>query len=382
MLVSAALLAVGVVSVFRSDQSAAAEPTPEKSAAPVLRTSSGRGAIVCARTAQIRSKVRGTSEILELVEEGRKVKSGEILVRFGSGSLEEESNRQRIAYEASRAAVTQARAALSRAEIANVEYVEGLYPLEKKTAELGAALAEHRLQRVERALARTQKLPDDEPTKKDQLDDAEFAVLTGKLELEIARIRLEVLQKFTHARKLEQLKGEIAVAKAKLAAAEAAHQLDENGLNKIVEQLEQCVIKAPFGGYVVYSLPSGRGRTTKPTLGKSMLVREGQPILELHDTTELAIKVPLNRRALPHVRKGMPATIRVDALPDLRFTGRVEDVQGRTPPAGQRAADRQGGEVTVSIENPSEKLLPGLTGEAVIELAREKQSLDKDRKND
>jgi len=382
--VSAALLTIGAAGVFRSDQSPAAQPTFEESPVPVVHAVTGRGAVVCARTAQIRSEVRGTSEITDLVEEGKSVKPGEVLVRLATGSLEEEMGGQRLAYEVSRAAVTQAKVALDRAEIAIVEYLEGLYPLERKTAEFAVALGEHRLQRAERDLARTQGIPDAEPTKKDRLDDAEFAVVTGKLELEIARIRLDVLQKFTHAKRLEQLKGEIAVAKAKLAAAEASFQLDQNRLHKIENQLEQCVIQAPFGGYVVYSLPSGRGGSTKPTVRKSMLVHEGQPILELHDTTQMAIKVLLNRRELSNVREGMPATIRVDALPELRFTGRVEDVRGRTPPAGQRVADRQGGEVTISIENPSKKsFLPGMTGEAVIEVAaKEKRSLDKDATND
>ena len=114
-----------------------------------------------------------------------------------------------------------------------------------------------------------------------------------------------------------------------------------------------------------------------------MLVREGQPILELHDTTQMAIKVPLNRRELAYVREGMPATIRVDALPESRFTGRVQDVQRHTPPTGQRADDRQGGEATISIENPSKMLLPGLTGEAVIEVAaKKKKSPDKDATDD
>lgn len=372
--VAAALLTVGAAGFFRSYQSPAAEPTFEESPAPVVHPVTGRGAIVGARTARIRSEVRGASEITDLVEEGKSVKPGEALVRFGSGSLEEEMSRQRVAYEVSRATVMQAKVALGRAEIAIVEYLEGLYPLERKTAELAVVLGEHRLQKAERDLARTQRLPDAEPTKKDRLDDAEFAMVTGKLELEIARTRLDVLQKFTHAKRLEQLKGEIPVAKAKLAAAEASCQLDQNRLHKIENELEQCVIKAPFAGRVVYSLPSGRYGSTKPTVGKSMLVREGQPILELHDTTQMAIKVLLNRRELSNVREGMSATIRVDALPEVRFTGRVEDVQRHTPPAGQRAADRQGGEATISIENPSEMLLPGMTGDAVIEVAaKEKQ---------
>ena len=114
-----------------------------------------------------------------------------------------------------------------------------------------------------------------------------------------------------------------------------------------------------------------------------MLVREGQPILELHDTTQMAIKVLLNRRELSNVQEGMPATIRVDALPDLGFTGRVVGVQGRTLPAGQRTADRQRGEALISIENPSTELLPGLTGEAVISVAaKEKQSPEKDATDD
>ena len=223
--VFAALLTVGAAGAFLSDRSAAAEPTLEESAAPALRALTVRGAVVCARRAQIRSEVRGTSEIIDLVEEGKHVKPGDVLVRFGSGSLEEEMSGQRIACEVSRAAATQARVALSRAEIANVEYAEGLYPLERKTAEFAVALGEHRLRKAERDLARAQRMPDAEPTRKDRLDDAEFAVVTGKLELEIARTRLEVLQKFTHPKRLEQLKGEIAVAQAKLAAAEASCQL-------------------------------------------------------------------------------------------------------------------------------------------------------------
>ena len=190
---------------MRSHQSTAAEPIFEESRAPVVRVVTGQGALVCIRTVQIRSEVRGTSEITDLVEEGKSVKPGEVLVRFSNASLEEEMGGQRIAYEVSRAAVTQARVAVSRAELAKVEYVEGLYPLEKKTAEFQVALAEHRLERAEKDLARAQRMPDAEPTKKDRLDDAEFAVVMGKLELEIARTRLEVLQKFTYAKKLEQL---------------------------------------------------------------------------------------------------------------------------------------------------------------------------------
>lgn len=114
-----------------------------------------------------------------------------------------------------------------------------------------------------------------------------------------------------------------------------------------------------------------------------MLVREGQPILELRDTTQMAIKVLLNLKESSHVRQGMSATIRVDALPDLRFTGRVEDVQGRTLPAGQRTAHRQSGEAVISIENPSTEFLPGMTGEAVISVtAKEKQPPEQDAPND
>jgi multidrug resistance efflux pump len=327
-----------------------------------------RGHVESAKKAQIRSEVRGTTSVLEIVPEGKRVETGDILVRLDPSEMEEEKRRQQVECEVSRAAVMQVERAHESAQVAKAEYLEGLYPLELTTIEYEAFLAEEGLRRAEREVQRVEQLPDGEPTKKDRLHNAEFAVAKAKRELDLAQARRKLLEKYTKEKMLRELQSEIDGTKAELVSEKTSHQVAPDNLTRIEQQLEKCVITAPFAGQVAYFRPPGPRDHRSPSIQESVVVRGGQTLLELFDTSQFIFIARIDETKASQVTEGLPATIRLDAFVDREFSGRVEKVQTVTVDPRARRVVRYV-DFTISLEKPHPRLLPGLTGDVSIGLA-------------
>ena len=63
-----------------------------------------------------------------------------------------------------------------------------------------------------------------------------------------------------------------------------------------------------------------------PKSSRGATVRERQVLLTLPDLSLMQVKTQVHEAVLDQVRPGMPATVKVDAFPDITFDAIVSDV--------------------------------------------------------
>jgi multidrug resistance efflux pump len=169
------------------------------------------------------------------------------------------------------------------------------------------------------------------------------------------------------------LEGDVAVAKARLAQAEAAWEDVKDGIDPDVlelakARLEQATaaveaaeaalrdseIRAPFAG-TVSAVRTRRNEWASP----------GQPLIDLADLTSFQVETTdLSEIDVARVAVGAPVTITFDALPNVVARGRVTRI-------APRASEGSGVNYTVwiDLDEQPDGLLWGMTAFVDIEAA-------------
>jgi RND family efflux transporter MFP subunit len=145
------------------------------------------------------------------------------------------------------------------------------------------------------------------------------------------------------ARDAAQTRRDVAAAQVNTAkaAAEAARA-----------DLEQTVIRSPITGVVIAKnievgeMVAPGGFTSQQSTGA---------IVRIADLASLEVEADINESYIARVRPGQPATIRVDAVPDKEYHGKLRQI---VP-----TADRQRAvvEVKVTIDDRDERLVPDMS---------------------
>ena len=125
-----------------------------------------------------------------------------------------------------------------------------------------------------------------------ELDAQEDAVKHAELEVQLKKTELDVLEKFTKAKTLQEKESLLQIAEATLAANEAALELEEARLRRAEQQLENCVIRAESAGMVIY--PSAAEWKREPDIEEGAAVREDQVLLLIPDLSEMQVKVGMS----------------------------------------------------------------------------------------
>lgn len=129
----------------------------------------------------------------------------------------------------------------------------------------------------------------------------------------------------------DSLKAKIALAKEQVSAAEARIQVAQ-------QNVDNCVIRAPFGGIVV-SKDAQLGEMVSPISAGGGFTRTG--IATIVDMNSNEIEVDVNEAYIARVVPGQPVTAVLDAYPDWQIPSRVRTI---IP-----TADRQKATVKVRI---------------------------------
>ena len=176
----------------------------------------------------------------------------------------------------------------------------------------------------------------------EQLRVNELAVDNKKYNLICKEAKLKVLQDFTRkrqeteltakaseaARKLDRAKkaGAAAIEKAQsdLDAAEAAARVEKQALDRIAEQLDKCIIRAPADGVLVYD----KTRFWDPSnqIRAGAMVHNQQTIFKLPDLAQMEVKVKIHESMVKKVHPGQKAEITVESLANLLLHGTVKTV--------------------------------------------------------
>lgn len=352
---------------------AAPPVTASAVAAPFRQEVIERGEIESSSNVEVRSQVQGRGSngtaIIEIVPEGKYVQKGDFIVKLDDSSLQAELVQQQIGTNTSRAAMVEAQSDVETAKLALQEYESGTFRQEEQALQSDEFVAKETLRRAEEYLRYSERLASRGYVTEVQLEADRFAVEKARKELDSARTKLEVLNRFTKQKALNQLRANVETAEARLASRENSHKLDMEKLAQIESQLALCVITAPTSGQVVYATESrGSSSTGEPVIAEGKLVRERQLIVRLPDPKRMQVLARINESRVDRVKTNMPVKVTVDAFPGMELYGSVREVgEYPLPNASVYMTMKEYGTV-IEIHDPPEGLRAGMTAQVAIQV--------------
>jgi HlyD family secretion protein len=330
---------------------------------PLEITITERGNLESANNETIVCMVEGEAGtgILKILDEGTRVKKGDLLVELDSSKLNNDLTAQEITKEQAAATLKTAEKNLEIQETQNAsdiaaaalkcdlavldlkKYKEGDYVQEKDTIDGEIKLAQEEVTRAEDKFTFTKRLAKKGYAKQSEVEADRVALQKANIGLQVAEKKMEVLQEYTKERQeaeleanakefkreLErvELKAKAALAKyeADLKAAQRTYEVERAKYDKLVDQIKVCKIYAKRDGMVVYvNTRSGGFRgSQEPLIYEGAKVKERQPIINLPDVTHMQVNARIHESKISMVRIGLPATIHLDAQAGETFRGEV-----------------------------------------------------------
>jgi membrane fusion protein (multidrug efflux system) len=180
-----------------------------------------------------------------------------------------------------------------------------------------------------------------------QLDvSVEQAALDG-LEAELALAKVEYERR-------QELAGSSAVSQSELDQAEASFKKARAAVDHERELIDKKTIRAPF---------SGRLGIREVNLGDYLAA--GAKIVTLQTMDPIYAEFSLPQDKFGQVQVGQPVTLEVDAYPGHAFQGKVTAINSKVTQSTRNF------EVQATLENPRERLQPGMFGEISVQLPQQ-----------
>jgi RND family efflux transporter MFP subunit len=143
---------------------------------------------------------------------------------------------------------------------------------------------------------------------------------------------------------VDSLRARIALAEEQVRAAEARVRVAQ-------QDLENCIVRAPFAGIVV-SKDAQPGEVVSPTSAGGGFTRTG--IATIVDMNSLEVEVDVNESYIARVKPGQPVTAKLDAYPDWQIPATVRTV---IPTADRQKATVK---VRVAFNRLDPRILPDM----------------------
>lgn len=332
------------------------------------------GDIESAQNEEIKCEVRsaGGVEIIYVIEEGVLVEEGDLLVELDTSTLDDQQQAQQVVVNRAESTQTSARAGLEQAEIALLEYTEGVFKTNEQTIESNILIAKQNLSQAQDRAAFSERLAAKGFVTQQQLSADRFAVERTSLELALRETELKTLREITREKMLVGFKADIETRKAALEAENKNYDEEVKKLEEINDMIKKCKIHAPKAGTVVHANYQYGDQSF--TVERGATVRERQTIIRLPDLDQLQVKAPIAEGKIASVREGLPVKIKVGALEDREFEGVVTSIN--------RYAERQHWSdkvkrfaTFIKIEGDSEGVRVGLSADVKITVSQEPDKL-------
>lgn len=257
------------------------------------------------------------------------------LLQAEKGFRVQEVERARLAVEAARATLDNARRERERIEALFRKGVVAERTRDNADLAFQTALREHGRALEAYRLAQ-------EGSRREEIDAARSRLEEGQAALRLARSNLQRLQAF------EQ---EVESARAQAAAARAALHLAEIQRNR-------TELRAPFAGIVL-------SRSLEP----GEVVSPGREVLSIADLSTVDLKIFVSETEIGRVVPGQAVEVRIDTFPDQIYPGHVAYISPQaefTPRIIQTPQERVKLVylVKIAVANPNLELKPGMPADA------------------
>lgn len=192
-----------------------------------------------------------------------------------------------------------------------------------------------------------------------------------KAEIELKRSQRLHEQGLQTQEQLQTAETAFKVQQASVAAAAGRIEQMRANLDRTKYDLTKVTIKAPMAGTVT-RLNVEEGETA--IIGT--MNNPGTLLMTIDDLSQMEVEVKVDETEIVKVKLGQPVDITIDAYPDTTFPGTVTEV-GNSPifsqtGIGQQAVDFK---VVVTLEQVPDRVRPGLSASADIEVAKREKAL-------
>ena len=389
-------------------------PSDEVVRGTMLVSITESGEVKAGKRKVISNNLNWKVDIVELAPQGKLVQEGETIIRLECEDLMVAITDQELlvqsADDANLAAtkqveltkkemlskVSKAKTAVEDANNDLKKYVEGEWDQQRDEAEADIKITKRDLKLAQDKLDSKRKINEDptlnQPYSKSEIEAEEIYVERLELALKRAETGKHLLLKYTHPRKLRDLKTAISDTKLDLETAvvnaETKNRLAEAGkasadlrltkrrtrLEDLKEDAEKLHVVAEESGLVVHE--TRRRPWHRPiTLAVGEKINPRQQLMIIPDMTTLQVETKVYEAVRDQVREGLPALIRLtrqEAKDNTVLTGRVHEVAPL--PDSQNPWLSPGVKVFPTIIKftdlkQTEGLTPGMTAQVEIILA-------------
>ena len=215
------------------------------------------------------NSVQGQTTVISFVPDRSLVKKGDVVCELDSAVFRDQLVNQKIALLSALANYEIAKLDRETAEIAVVEYRDGIYQIQLQETEGDIKIAEAELALAQDYLA---ALKSNHVTGPIEIKRAELAELRARFALEKAQSRKKVLDDFTRGKKIKDLKSAVDKARSDELAKKAIWGLEAQKEKKLERDIAACVVVAPRDGRVY------------PRVGQGTIIRGRQILFEIIPT--------------------------------------------------------------------------------------------------
>src|SRR5213078_1241918 len=315
---------------------------------PLTAAVSATGNLNAVITVQVGSQVSG--QIKELfVDFNSVVKKGQVVARIDPDIFEAKVNQAKADLASAKSAVLnqQAQVERSRADVENARaaHAEG----KAQTAKAQVAVVD-----TKRDLDRKTELFARELIAKSDLDSSQAAYDSAVAQLDSARAHEQAL-----ASAIQSAIAQLRVSEAMLESSRSQVEQKDAALKQTQVDLDHTTIRAPVDGVVV-SRQVDVGQTVAASLQAPVLFTIAQ------DLTKMQVETSVDEADIGRIKVGDRATFTVDAFPGETFVGTVTQIRK----AAQVVQNVVTYTVIVAVNNPSGRLLPGMTANVKLVVAQ------------
>jgi membrane fusion protein (multidrug efflux system) len=184
------------------------------------------------------------------------------------------------------------------------------------------------LGQAESDLARAESLFAKKVLPRDRLEQTQTAAASAREALAAARElkKQAEVALANHATSIAQAQAAVAVEKSALEQTAAA--LLTHGEQVRGRESQAAIAKLNLG-YATLVAPAD-GYVTKKAVEAGNQVQAGQPLMAVVSLSDLSVIANYKETQLHAIKPGQPVRIRVDAVPDREFSGRVQSVMAGT----------------------------------------------------
>jgi HlyD family secretion protein len=360
-----------------------------------------RGELDSIKSITVRCDVEAKEiKLVSILPEGTHVTKGQEVAQFDTEELKRRAAEQEVKWKTAEAKswaaigdlevqthkeqseIDKAELAWQLAKIDVEKYRKREYQVELDKKQGAVALAKKELKDAEDNLTFTRNLVKKGFVPFEQVRVQELAVENKRFMVSQGEAELGLLTEFEKHRKLTELEGKAreaereldrtkksqkaATSKCKSEADSTAvtTKLEKQTLDRLLEQITRCAIKAPDDGILVYFK---RFYDEVARIQPGAVVYYQQPIFTLPDLEHMKVKVKIHESVIKKIAPGQTATLQVDWLPNYPLKGTVKTVGTLANSEGWRQTVKEY-VVEIDIDDlpTSVGLKPGMTAEVRI----------------